>query len=134
MIIVVTMQVIVMIAMHPWIHSGPRRMIIPGRFPTKSFPPPQCLFLFEDLSVQQLMPSLLRSLLVQIDGMPCASDSSASHSRPPSESSPIMIVETLIIIAHGPMMIRNAFSEVGRLRSMVRGELGLNVDFFMVIV
>lgn len=62
-----------------------------------------------------------------------ASDPPAIDSRPPTESSHIMIVKTFIIIAHGRMMIRMAFSRVGWLRSTVSGEPGLNIDIFMSI-
>lgn len=62
-----------------------------------------------------------------------ASDPSAINSRSPAESSHIMIVQTLIVIAHSPMVIRNAFSGVAWFRSTVRGEPGLNINIFMSI-
>ena len=62
-----------------------------------------------------------------------ASDPSAIHSGPPTESSHIMIMETFIIIAHSSMMKRKAFSRVDGVRSTVRGVTGLNIDIFMSI-
>ena len=135
-----TVQVIVVIAVHP-VHSRPRwRMIrilrvypFPGRVPTNSFPHPDCLLLLPDFSVQHLVPSSLDPLFIGIDWMRRASNSPSIHSRPPTESSHIMIVKTFIIIAHGPMMIRGLFSRVWWLRSPARGEPGFNIDIFMSI-
>ncbi len=62
-----------------------------------------------------------------------ACNPSTIYCGPPAESSHIMIVETFIIIAHGPMMIRMAFFRVHWLWSAVRGEPGLNIDIFMSI-
>lgn len=60
-----------------------------------------------------------------------ACDPPTINSRSSTESSHIMIVKAFVVITHGPMMIRKVFSRVDRLRSTVRGELGLNINVFM---
>lgn len=114
-VIVIAVQVIVVIAVHP-VHSRPsRRMIHPLQvhpFPTSSLPHPGCLFPLPDFSVQHLMPSSLCPLIIEIDRMHRASDLPAINSRSSTDSSHIMIVKTLIVMAHSPMKKGNAFSSV----------------------
>ena len=66
--------------------------------------------------------------------MPRACDPPAISGGPPTESSHVVIVETFIVIALGPMMIRTVFSRVDWPFSTVRGVLGLNIDIFMSIL
>lgn len=107
--------VVIVIAVHP-VHSRPsRRMIHPLQvhpFPASSLPHPGCLFPLPDFSVQHLMPSSLCPLIIEIDRMHRASDLPAINSRSSTDSSHIMIVKTLIVMAHSPMMKGNAFSSV----------------------
>lgn len=74
------------------------------------------------------MPS---PLFVRVHGMRRASGSSTINGRPPSESSHIMIVKAFLIIAHGPMIVGEAFPGVSRLRSTVIAVAGLNNNIFM---
>ena len=63
-----------------------------------------------------------------------ARDPPAINSGSSTESSDVMIVKTFIVIAHGPMMVRRAFSRVAWLRSTVRGVPGFKIDIFVSIM
>ena len=60
-------------------------------------------------------------------------DPPAINSGPSTESSDVMIVKTFIVIVHGPMMVRRAFSRVAWLRSTVRGVPRFKIDIFVSI-
>lgn len=79
------------------------------------------------------MPPSLCSLFIKIDRMRCTGDPPAIYSRPPTQSSRVMVVKTFIVIAHGPMVNREAFSGVDWLLSTVRSGLGYNIDNLMSI-
>lgn len=99
----------------------------PGSVSASHIPHPGCLFFLPNFSVQHIMPPSLCPLFIKINRMRCISDPPAIHSRPSTQSSQIMIVKMFVVIAHGPMVNREAFSRVNWLLSTVRGGLGYNI-------